>query len=37
VINQFPDSAMLRRRAYFRALDLTKTSPPRGVATDRSA
>jgi hypothetical protein len=37
VINQFPDNAMLRRRAYFRALDLTKTSAPRGVATDRNA
>jgi|ERR1700678_3825018 hypothetical protein len=36
VINQFPDNAMLRRRAYFRALDLTKSSTP-GVATDRNA
>jgi len=37
VINQFPDNAMLRRRAYFRALDLTKTTLPRGFATDRNA
>jgi hypothetical protein len=37
VVSQFPDSAMLRRRAYFRALDLTKNSVPRGVATDRNA
>ena len=37
VINQFPDSAMLRRRAYFRTLDLTKDSTPSGVATDRNA
>jgi hypothetical protein len=37
VIDQFPDNAMLRRRAYFRALDLTKNSMPRGVATDRNA
>jgi hypothetical protein len=36
VINQFPDNAMLRRRAYFRALDLTKSSTP-GIATDRNA
>jgi hypothetical protein len=37
VVSQFPDSAMLRRRAYFRALDLTKNSLPRGAATDRNA
>lgn len=36
VVNQFPDEAMLRRRAYFHALDLSKSepSPPN---TDRSA
>ena len=30
VVQQFPDEAVLRRRAYFRALDLTKevTRPP---------
>jgi hypothetical protein len=36
VVNQFPDNAMLRRRAYFRALDLTKSPMPRGLATDRN-
>jgi hypothetical protein len=25
VVNQYPDEAMVRRRAYFHALDLTKT------------
>jgi hypothetical protein len=37
VVSQFPDAATLRRRAYFRALDLAKESSPGGVATDRSA
>jgi hypothetical protein len=37
VINQFPDSATLQRRAYYRTLDLTKNSAPRGIATDRNA
>ena len=37
VISQFPDSATLQRRAYYRTLDLTKNSIPRGVATDRNA
>jgi hypothetical protein len=37
VISQFPDSATLQRRAYYRTLDLTKSSTPNGVATDRSA
>jgi hypothetical protein len=36
VVNQFPDDAMLRRRAYFHALDL-KSEPSRPVSTDRSA
>ncbi len=27
VVKQFPDEAMLRRRAYFHALDLTKDAP----------
>ncbi|MDR3485727.1 MAG: hypothetical protein P4M05_12550 [Bradyrhizobium sp.] len=36
VISQFPDSATLQRRAYYRALDLTKSSIPRGAATDRN-
>lgn len=36
VVNQFPDDAMLRRRAYFHALDL-KSEPSRPLSTDRSA
>jgi uncharacterized FlaG/YvyC family protein len=37
VVKQFPDDAVLRRRAYFHTLDLTKTSTPRVRATDRTA
>ena len=37
VVEQFPDDAMLRRRAYFHALDLTKDAPARRLATDRKA
>ena len=37
VVTQFPDEAVLRRRAYFRALDLTKDAPARVLATDRRA
>jgi hypothetical protein len=37
VVDQFPDEAVLRRRAYFHALDLSKNSPPRALPTDRSA
>jgi uncharacterized FlaG/YvyC family protein len=37
VVTQFPDEAVLRRRAYFRALDLSKDAPPRVLATDRRA
>lgn len=37
VIKQFPDEAVLRRRAYFRALDLKKEAPARPVATDLKA
>ena len=36
VVNQFPDDAMLRRRAYFHALDL-KSEPSRPLNTDLSA
>ncbi|MFT4121518.1 hypothetical protein [Bradyrhizobium sp.] len=36
VVNQFPDEAMLRRRAYFHALDL-KSEPTRPLNTDVSA
>jgi len=37
VVQQFPDEAVLRRRAYFRALDLTKGAPTRHLVTDRTA
>jgi hypothetical protein len=37
VVQQFPDEAVLRRRAYFRALDLTKEESTRPLATDRRA
>lgn len=37
VVDQFPDEAVLRRRAYFHALDLTKDAPARRLATDRKA
>jgi hypothetical protein len=36
VVNQFPDEAILRRRAYFHALDL-KSEPIRPLNTDLSA
>ncbi|MCP3372702.1 hypothetical protein [Bradyrhizobium cajani] len=36
VVNQFPDEAMLRRRAYFHALDM-KSEPSRPLNTDLSA
>ena len=37
VVNQFPEEAVLRRRAYFHTLDLTKDAPQRLRATDRKA
>ena len=37
VVNQFPEEAVLRRRAYFHTLDLTKDAPTRLRATDRQA
>jgi hypothetical protein len=37
VLEQYPDEAALRRRAYFHALDLTKSLPARPLATDRTA
>src|SRR5689334_5879635 len=36
VVNQFPDEAMLRRRAYFHAEDM-KSKPSRPLNTDLSA
>ncbi|WP_426441798.1 flagellar protein FlaG [Bradyrhizobium genosp. P] len=35
VVRQFPEEAALRRRAYFRTLDLSKDASPRVPATDR--
>jgi hypothetical protein len=37
VIKQYPDEAVLRRRAYFHAIDLAKSLPMRPLATDRKA
>ena len=37
VVDQFPDEAMLRRRAYFHALDLSKADQEGPLSTDRSA
>ena len=37
VVAQYPDEAVLRRRAYFHTLDLTKGAPTRLLATDRKA
>jgi hypothetical protein len=37
VVDQFPDEAVLRRRAYFHTLDMTKDTPTRLLATDRTA
>ena len=37
VVTQYPDEAVLRRRAYFHALDLAKGAPPRVIPTDRVA
>ena len=37
VIKQFPEEAVLQRRAYFRTLELAKDAPTRLRATDRKA
>jgi hypothetical protein len=37
VLQQFPDQAVLRRRAYFRALDQAGRAPTRLLVTDRMA
>ena len=37
VVQQFPEEAVLRRRAYFHTLDLTRDGPNRMRATDRRA
>ena len=36
VVEQYPDEAVLRRRAYFHTLDLSKSPPTRLLATDRT-
>src|SRR5260370_4232348 len=35
VVQQYPDDAVLRRRAYFHTLDLTKRAPTRILSTHR--
>jgi predicted exporter len=37
VVEQYPDEAVLRRRAYFHALDIAKESGPRLIPTDLTA
>jgi uncharacterized FlaG/YvyC family protein len=37
VVDQYPDEAVLRRRAYFHALDISKDDTPRVIPTDRVA
>jgi len=37
VVDQYPDEAVLRRRAYFHTLDMTKDNAPRVLPTDRTA
>ena len=37
VVRQFPEEAILRRRAYFHSLDQSKGVPTRMLATDRKA
>lgn len=37
VVKQFPEEAMLRRRAYFRTLDLMNAGRTQDTATDRRA
>jgi uncharacterized FlaG/YvyC family protein len=37
VVEQYPDEAILRRRAYFHMLDLSKDAPPRVFPTERIA
>ena len=37
VVQQFPDEAVLRRRAYFHTLDLTKEESTRPLTTDLKA
>jgi len=34
VMDQYPDEAVLRRRAYFHALEASRDNAPRGIPTD---
>jgi len=34
VMDQYPDEAVLRRRAYFHALEASRHNAPRGIPTD---
>jgi hypothetical protein len=36
-VDQFPDDAALRRRAYFHTLDMAKSDVPHVMPTDRTA
>ena len=36
VVTQYPEDAVLRRRAYFHALDLARGARPRAIPIDRS-
>src|SRR5580704_8242225 len=35
VVDQYPDEAVLRRRAYFHTLEMSKDDLPRAILTDR--
>ena len=37
VVDQYPDEAVLRRRAYFHTLEMSKDDAPRLLVTDRVA
>jgi len=37
VVDQYPDEAVLRRRAYFHTLEMSKDDAPRVIPTDRVA
>ena len=37
VVDQYPDDATLRRRAYYHTLDMTKDQPTRPITTDLKA
>ena len=37
VVEQYPDDATLRRRAYYHTLDMTKDQPTRPITTDLKA